>query len=200
LVRRGFGIDLRESDAWSRCPGRIDRMVQREPGYGRVDVTRVELADGAIGDLPPQWRPPPPPPDQATLADWMAPELLEAWEIIARDLDTPGAIVPLLAPDHYRGDDSATHAAAAVRWENGSGTGISVPRHLPLAERVVQLADQFQESEVEALWNAGRAAVWPHCPRHPNTHPLKPRLEDGAAVWVCGESDVIAPIGELYRR
>jgi hypothetical protein len=39
-----------------------------------------------------------------------------------------------------------------------------------------------------------------HCPKHPNTHPLNARLHDGIAVWTCGESDVIAPIGDLFSR
>lgn len=30
--------------------------------------------------------------------------------------------------------------------------------------------------------------------------PLNPRLHGGTAVWVCGESDVSAPIGELLPR
>jgi hypothetical protein len=127
----------------------------------------------------------------------MEPELLQAWEIIARDLNTAEAIYPSLSPDDW---GMETYASAGVYWEGGSGTGISVPRDEPLAERVVYLADQFQESEVEALWHAGRPAVWPHCPRHPNTHPLNPRLHGGAAVWVCGESDVVAPIGELFPQ
>lgn len=128
----------------------------------------------------------------------MAPELFEAWEIIARDLETPDAIVPMVSPNDW--DDQESQACAMVSWEDGTGAGISVPKHQPLADRVVHLADQFQESEVEALPLAGRSAVWPHCPRHPNTHPLNARLHNGVAVWVCGESDVIAAIGELFAR
>lgn len=174
-------------------------MEQPEPGYVRIEVTTVAIPGGTVDDLPLQWRPPPPPPDQARLADWMAPDLLEAWEILARDLQTPDAIIPMVAPDHRNGDDLDSHTAA-VRWQDGTGAGIRVPRRQPLPERLVYLADEFQESEVQALWFAGRPAVWPHCPRHPNTHPLNPRLHDGAAVWTCGESDVIAAIGELFPR
>ncbi len=128
----------------------------------------------------------------------MAPELLQAWEIVARDLNTPDAIYPFVSMSDW--GDPELQSTAGVWWEDGRGAGISVPRGEPLAERVVHLADQFQESEVEALWYAGRPAVWPHCPKHPNTHPLNPRLRDGAAVWVCGESDLIAPIGELFPQ
>jgi hypothetical protein len=177
-------------------------MEQPEPRYARVEVitTTVDAADAMAVEELLRRRTPPPPPDQATLAEWMPPELLEAWEIIVRDLETPEAIVPMLVPDRRRGADSDTYAGAGVRWEDGRGAGISVTRHQPLAERVVQLADQFQEHEVEALWYAGRSAVWPDCPRHPNTHPLNARVHNGVAVWSCGGSDVIAPIGELFAR
>lgn len=174
-------------------------MEQPEGRYVRVEVTTVAIPGGTVDDLPFPWRPPPPPPDQATLADWMAPELFEAWEIVARDLQTPDAIIPMVEPDYRSGDDLQSHGAG-VRWQDGTGAGISVPRHQPLAERLVHLADQFQVHEVEALWFASRSAVWPRCPRHPNTHPLNARLRDGVAVWLCGESDVIAPIGDLFPQ
>jgi hypothetical protein len=165
-----------------------------QPHIGFVKVETI-----VIGDVPDdrlvRWQSPP--GRAAGLADSIAPELLEAWQVVARDLETPDALVPLVFPDDWAGEN---YASAGVRWKDGGGTGISVPRHEPLAERVVYLADQFQQSEVEALWFAGRSAVWPHCPRHPNTHPLYPRLHNGVAVWICGESDVIAPIGGLFAR
>jgi hypothetical protein len=162
-------------------------------GYLRVE-TIINSPDAMPGPRPVRW---PPPPDQvARLAEWMEPELLQAWEIVARDLNTPEAIYPYLSPSDWGFRE--VQATAGVSWEDGRGSGISVPRDEPLADRVVYLADQFQESEVEALWYAGRPAVWPHCPKHPDTHPLNPRLRDGLAVWVCGESDVIAPIGALF--
>lgn len=173
-------------------------MEQPEPGVAQIEVTTVAIPGGTVDDLPVQWRPPPPPPDQAVLADWMAPELLEAWEIFARDLRTPDAILPVVSSNDW--DDQESQACAMVSWEDDYSAGIRVPRHQPLPDRLVYLADEFQDHEVQALWFAGRPAVWPHCPRHPNTHPLSPRLYDGAAVWVCGESDVIAPIGELFPR
>lgn len=166
-------------------------------GYLRTEViTLGDVSAAMIADRPVRW--PPTPGQAAGLADWMEPELLEAWEIVARDLETPEAIMPFVAPSDW--DDEDFHACAGVWWAHGGGAGISVLRHQPLADRVVCLADQFQESEVEALWSAGRSAVWPHCPRHPATHPLNARLHNGAAVWLCGESDVIAPIGELFSR
>jgi hypothetical protein len=171
-------------------------MEQPPVGYLRVETTTIyspeaiALAQSAHSSSPPD--------PTVSLKDWMAPELLEAWKIIARDLETPDAIIPLVLPNDW--DEQESYACAMVSWQDGSGAGISVPRHEPLPVRVVYLADQFQESEVEALWSAGRSAVWPHCPRHPNTHPLNARLHNGVAVWVCGEFDVIASIGELFPR
>jgi hypothetical protein len=171
-------------------------MEQPEPGYVKVEMTTVATPDAVPIERPVRW---PPPADQAAaLADWMAPELLEAWQIVARDLETPDAIMPVVLPSNW--GDQESHSSAGMWWEHGGGAGISVPRHEPLADRVVHLADQFQEHEVEALWFAGRSAAWPHCPKHPDTHPLNARLHDGIAVWTCGESDVIAPIGDLFSR
>jgi hypothetical protein len=118
----------------------------------------ADFADDLIADRPVRW---PPPPDQAaTLADWMAPELLEAWQVIARDLETPDAIMPKVLPNDW-GDQEGYDGAGVwwedggVWWVDGGGSGISVPRHEPLPNRLVFLADRFQESEVEALWSAG---------------------------------------------
>lgn len=173
-------------------------MEQPPDGYVRVEVVTTAIPGGTIPPRPVHW---PPPPDQAaTLADWMAPELLEAWQVVARDLQTPDAIIPsVVPPDDRSADDPESYGSAEVYWPDNRGAGISVPRHQPLADRVVYLADQFQDHEVEALWQAGRSAVWPHCPRHPGTHPLRAWLHDGVAVWRCGETDVVAAIGELLN-
>lgn len=132
-----------------------------------------------------------------TAAEWMPPALFEAWQVIRRDLEVPGAIVPALA-QHDWSDDHELQVTAATWWPDGSGAGISVAPHEPLADRVAMLADQLQDHEVEALWRAELPAVWPHCPTHPNTHPLRAEVRDGVAVWVCGaELKLISPIGEL---
>jgi len=125
----------------------------------------------------------------------MPPELFEAWQVILPDLEVPEAIVPALDASDWA-DDSNVQVTAATWWPDGSGAGISVAPHEPLAERVAMLADQLQDHEVEALWRAERSAVWPHCPNHPNTHPLRAEVRDGVAVWVCG-TELISPIGEL---
>lgn len=167
-------------------------MDQPEVGYVKTETVIVDPSEAAA-----VFRFAARPPDQiAPLAEWMAPELLEAWQVVARDLQTPDAISPSVQPSDW--DDQESVASAAVWWPDGSGAGISVPRDQPLAERVVLLADQFQDHEVGALWSAGRPAVWPHCPGHPDSHPLRARVLDGVACWVCGDSTVIAAVGDLF--
>jgi hypothetical protein len=114
---------------------------------------------------------------------------------VQRDLAGSDAIIPMLAASEWASD--GIQVTAAVRWPDGCGRGIATPRAASLAERVAYLADQVQEAEVEALWSAGRSAVWPHCPKHPNNHPLRAEVRDGVAVWACPDSEIIAPIGEL---
>jgi hypothetical protein len=86
---------------------------------------------------------------------------------------------------------------------DGSGQGIRLLADAPRAEQLAHLADQVQEWAVEALWAAGKSAVWPQCPEHPDSHPLQPQVVDeytsaAHAVWCCPKSGhVIASIGEL---
>jgi hypothetical protein len=108
-------------------------MEQSEPGYVRVETASIGVPDGMPPPRP--VRGPPPLDQAAALRTWMAPELLEAWKIIARDLETPDAIIPLVLPNDW--DEQESYACAMVSWQDGSGAGISVPRHEPLADRVV---------------------------------------------------------------
>jgi hypothetical protein len=63
---------------------------------------------------------------------------------------------------------------------------------------VVQVADTLQEEIVEELCRLGRPAVWPECPDHPDSHPLKPIDLDGTAMWVCPRTErLVAAIGTL---
>jgi hypothetical protein len=85
----------------------------------------------------------------------------------------------------------------------GSGQGIRLLEDAPRPEQLAHLADQVQEWAVEALWAEGASAVWPQCPDHPDSHPLRPHVTDeytpaATAVWCCPKSgQVVAPIGEL---
>ena len=81
---------------------------------------------------------------------------------------------------------------------NAGGAGISITRGAGRTDQVVSLADQVQEWAVEALWGSGRSPVWPECPEHPDSHPLRPVARSGVAIWVCPSSqDEIGTIGSL---
>jgi hypothetical protein len=163
-----------------------------ETDIASIETTFVEFDPEAA----PRFRRPPRRADRSdTAADWMAAELYEAWQYVRRDLAVPDAITPALDEDNWPRD--GIQVGATSWWPDGSGMGIAVPTAAALPERVAYLADQIQEAEVEALWTAGRSAVWPHCPKHPNTHPLRAEVRDGVAVWSCTDSEIIAPIGEL---
>lgn len=80
----------------------------------------------------------------------------------------------------------------------GSGIGLWVDLSLPAPDRVVQVAEQVQDWAVEELWGAGRPAVWPECPSHPDSHPMKAIVVEGQPVWVCPvDWTKEAVIGEL---
>jgi len=59
------------------------------------------------------------------------------------------------------------------------------------AEAAVVLADLAQDDIIEALWEE-----WPKCPGH--SHPAKPAVRSGQAVWICPVTDAqLAEIGYL---
>jgi ABC-type uncharacterized transport system ATPase subunit len=123
------------------------------------------------------------------------------------DLDIhPGEIFALLGPngagktttveilEGYRRRDSGEvlvlgHDPGRERAKIKPLVGIvlqktGVDRYLP-ADRLADIAQQLQEWELEELAAAGRPATWPECPKHPDSHPLSPRVRDGVAVWSC---------------
>jgi hypothetical protein len=69
--------------------------------------------------------------------------------------------------------------------QGAGGAGVSIAKGADRVHQVVSLADQVQEWAVEALSGSGRSPVWPECPEHPDSHPLRPVERSGAAVWVC---------------
>jgi hypothetical protein len=83
---------------------------------------------------------------------------------------------------------------------DGSGMGIWVDVAQPRADQVAQVADQVQEWAVEALWGAGRSAIWPECPTHPASHPLKATVIDVEPVWICPVDETTqSTIGGLHQ-
>lgn len=128
------------------------------------------------------------------------------------DLTLAATLAPLLrdleagrvpSPRVEASDWNPGNPGAMLYGEDGRGWGISLRADAPPAEQLAHLADQVQEWAVEDLWSAGRSAVWPSCPDHPDSHPLQPQVADeftpdAAAVWRCPKSGhAIAAIGEL---
>lgn len=83
-------------------------------------------------------------------------------------------------------------------WPGGNGCGIWVLAGEDPEKQIASLADQLEERVVEGLPGIGLPAVWPECPEHPRTHPLKADVIDGNACWVCPRSgNRVQQIGAL---
>jgi hypothetical protein len=117
---------------------------------------------------------------------------------VLHDLRAADAILPQI--DYEARDRGTDDVCARIRSvDRTSGQRVWAVPASSAAERVVQLADQVQEWEVEELCAAGRSATWPECPEHPASHPLEPVVDDhGAAIWRCPRSGLaICAIGQL---
>lgn len=118
------------------------------------------------------------------------PEFAEALETVLRDLRAQTTLQPSIR--------EAEGYGPILQSADGSGQGLLWRATAPAPDRLSNLADQVQEWAVEALWSAGAPAVWPHCPEHPNSHPLTATVVAEAAVWACPKSGaVVARIGAL---
>ncbi|MGV9776326.1 hypothetical protein [Streptosporangium sp. NPDC003464] len=128
-------------------------------------------------------------------------ELLAALEPVCRDLRTGCAVPPDIREAHADPGRWEGLACAMFYGPDGSGQEVSVVLGEDPAEQVARLADQVQEWAVEALWAAGLPAVWPHCPAHPDSHPLLARAERGQAAWFCPHTgELVTPVGLLPAR
>lgn len=119
----------------------------------------------------------------------------EALAPILRDLARAGIEPPRFADTDWMGDPGY---AAVMMWDaDGSGTGLSVRRAAPLADRVASVADQVQEWAIEGQLWGWASTNWPTCPQHPDNHPLQPTVVGTEPTWVCPSSHAaVAPIGE----
>ena len=121
-------------------------------------------------------------------------ELRADLDPVLRDMRSSGAIVPDVLEEAHEYCVQSPDGAGSP-WSIHVQVGLSPP------ERLVGLADQLQEWEIEELAAAGRPATWPECPQHPDSHPLAPRASDDQAVWCCPASgQVISVIGALRPR
>ncbi|WP_285776754.1 hypothetical protein [Microtetraspora sp. NBRC 13810] len=126
--------------------------------------------------------------------DELHPELRAALEPVGRDLRATCPVSP-----RFEAWDYPRELAGVMAWApDGSGRGVAVLVGQDPMEQLAQVADGMQEWAVEALWNAGLPAVWPHCPAHPDTHPLAVRSEGGRVGWCCPRTgELVAAVGEL---
>ncbi|MEV0319561.1 hypothetical protein ACIBKX_01420 [Streptomyces sp. NPDC050658] len=112
---------------------------------------------------------------------------------VLRDLETTCAV----RPDVREETDHEGEAYVALYEPDGSGAGLVVRFGASTAELTADFADQAQDWAVEALCSAGKPAVWPECPAHPDSHPLAAGVVRGVAVWSCPRTRrVVRPVGE----
>lgn len=139
--------------------------------------------------------------DNRPLTESERTRLRETLAPVLRDIQASGAIRPIIREETR---DSVTDDFVSVMvWHaDRTGMGVFVPAEDTAAQRVVRLAEQVQEWEIEELAAAGRSATWPECPDHPNSHPLQPVLSgQDTAVWRCPRSArVISQVGAFGQR
>ena len=124
----------------------------------------------------------------------MHPELDAALAPVLHDLESC-RVQPILEPWE---DRNAGMEGVWLKEPDGSGAVAAVTLGTPNNDQLLRLADAVQEWAVEALNAAALPAVWPECPRHPNSHPLQPALIDQRANWCCPrDGTAIAEIGHL---
>lgn len=136
--------------------------------------------------------------DPRPLTDTERAVLRRAAAPLLADLAASGMPVPDIREEAHQ-ERGLPSVSGWIQGPDGTGEGIYVLLDSSPAQRVAQLAEQFQEWAADLLHDAGRPLDWPGCPRHPGApHRLDPQVRDDRAVWACWESgQVIWPIGEL---
>ncbi len=113
------------------------------------------------------------------------------------DLDGYG-VLPAVDDRPWQDWPDGPTASVLLRAPDGSGMGVFIHLDQPRARQVAHLADQVQEWAVEELCRVGLPTVWPHCPDHPDRHPMAAAVEAEEAVWLCPASRRrVGSIGEL---
>jgi hypothetical protein len=132
----------------------------------------------------------------------VATDVEAAAEAVMRDVEATVPGLVLFGPVE---DDNYGTLRGLMLWAvDGSGTLVSLvgQSYATKAEAAELVAADVQEVVTEALWSlTGEASPWPECPRHPNTHPLRPEVVEGEAAWCCPMQPrpVVAAVGTLRR-
>jgi len=134
--------------------------------------------------------------------------LKKAIEPVLRDLAVVG-LFPVIRNESREDLGPNVVGAWLLGAVPGTGQVLRVWRDIPLADRIVQVAEQFQEwaRDRQSWEHAGHSgeeiaswAVWPGCPLHDRSHSLDATLREENAVWNClWIQSVIAEIGELAQ-
>ena len=127
-------------------------------------------------------------------------ELVVAFQVLLRDLASGADPAPRLEEHDYPGlpDDTAW---GLLRWPDGSGAAVHISLAQTAQEQLAELADQLSDEMTTQRWSHGEPAVWPECPRHPDSHCLHVAVRDHQATWFCPASaEPIAAVGHLPGR
>ena len=123
--------------------------------------------------------------------------LSEALLPVLRDARSTIGVAPDIVDERW--SDFPGLLSALMRTPDATW-GVAVMAGGSPAQRVVAAADAVQVWVIEQLWGQGRAAAWPPCPEHPDTHPLAPQEREGLSVWACPRDGSVAfEIGALSR-
>ncbi len=126
----------------------------------------------------------------------MDPELQSALAVVLADLCATTPLVPEVQESEWGGVDG--QVTAMLQLPEAGGAGIWVLQGADPSSQVAELAAQVQDWAIEALWRSGHPPVWPGCPHHPSTHPLRPVDLEGRPVWMCPRFlSRVADIGTL---
>jgi hypothetical protein len=178
-MRRKRGTGNNGGGFFSSKNPEVIREMHGEEVYQRVQRTRELLRN----------------PQPLTEAD--AAVLQAATAPLLRDLAVTRMPLPDIRTEAH--EDRPWSVCGWIAGPGVTGQGIWVMRDSSPADRVRELAEQFQSWASDVLVDAGQSPEWPLCPEHDRGHGrLVADVRDGAAVWVCLHPDhVIAPIGAL---
>jgi hypothetical protein len=123
--------------------------------------------------------------------------LSSAVELVARDCaETPISLLIDCLVSAEKGSIVRLHLPNLQ-----SATEFAVDLQQEPAGYIADIAENVQDWIVEELHALNFEPIWPACPLHPHTHPLRPRPRDGRAWWQCpGTGQFAHLVGALSGR